>query len=265
MLAALEANVDIDDESSDGSSDESRDVDTDDDSGSDHEGGRTPVAEAPATRASATRASATQAPAARASATQAPAAEAPPPAADALRRAIDVFRGVLDSTSEGAGTSEGEAESGLAALPPSTITATLEALGMPPSHARLVPNALAHRSVRVAFWSNQLCERGTEVALYDYADFGERLLGFEAWIMYPESAAENFGPTIAKFRERFGERLVALRRTTPNHPDQAEVDAALRAARITHVVRRHRASRGHTKVPPQCGAAELTASSCGSI
>eukprot|EP00966_Prymnesium_polylepis_P031351 729275-Prymnesium_polylepis.2 len=118
---------------------------------------------------------------------------------------------------------------------------------MPPALAQLVPDALAHAPVRVAFYTNQLCERGTEVALFDYADLGERLLGFTAWVLYPIGAEHNFGPTIDKFRRRFGERLVPLRRTDhtqpagdqplPNYaqPSQQEVGSILRRHGITHV------------------------------
>ena len=31
--------------------------------------------------------------------------------------------------------------------------------------------------INVAFWTNQLCERGTEVSIYDYAHFNETILG----------------------------------------------------------------------------------------
>ena len=65
--------------------------------------------------------------------------------------------------------------------------------------------------LRVAFWSRQLCERGTDVAMFDYADFGEQLLGFEAWVVYHAEAADNFEGCIAKYRRRFGERVVGIR------------------------------------------------------
>ena len=87
------------------------------------------------------------------------------------------------------------ARSALSGLPPEKAVATLEALGLAPSVAALVPDALTHSSVRMAFYSNQLCERGTEVALFDYADFGERLLGLTAYVLYPVSSEHNFAPS----------------------------------------------------------------------
>lgn len=57
----------------------------------------------------------------------------------------------------------------------------------------------------IAFWTNQMCERGTEVALYDYADFAERCLGMTSWIVHP---SHGFAGVVAKFKQRFGARVV---------------------------------------------------------
>jgi hypothetical protein len=38
--------------------------------------------------------------------------------------------------------------------------------------------------VKIAFWDNGLGERGTTVALYDYAHFNEVLLGNKSIILY---------------------------------------------------------------------------------
>ena len=42
----------------------------------------------------------------------------------------------------------------------------------------------------LALWTNSMCERGTEVAVYDYADAAERELGMTAWVLYPGGGAE---------------------------------------------------------------------------
>ena len=63
---------------------------------------------------------------------------------------------------------------------------------------------------RILFWTPQLCERGTEVAIFDYADGCEAFLGLEAWIAYDLNAWNNFEGTIARFRARFDDRVVAL-------------------------------------------------------
>lgn len=160
---------------------------------------------------------------------------------EALQQAVALFSGVLR------GQGNEAARDALGAMDPDRVVPTLKALGMPPSLAQLVPDALAHTSVRVAFYSNQMCERGTEVALFDYADFGEKLLGLTAWVLYPIDAEHNFAPTIDKFRSRFGERLIPLRRSDhtqptgaqplPNfaQPSQQEVATILRRHGITHV------------------------------
>lgn len=63
---------------------------------------------------------------------------------------------------------------------------------------------------RIAFWARQLCERGTDVAMFDYADFSELLLGLEAWVLYDTRSPDNFDACITKYRERFGDRLIGV-------------------------------------------------------
>ena len=58
----------------------------------------------------------------------------------------------------------------------------------------------------LAFWSNQMGERGTEVAMYDYADFAERCLGLTSWIVHPRGQPH----VVAKFRRRFGTRCLEV-------------------------------------------------------
>ena len=52
-----------------------------------------------------------------------------------------------------------------------------------------------------------------QIALYDYADYGERLLGFSSWVLYPATNPHNFDPVVERFRARFGARLISLERT----------------------------------------------------
>jgi hypothetical protein len=53
---------------------------------------------------------------------------------------------------------------------------------------------------RIVFDSGHLLERGTDVALFDYAHFNETLLGNRSWIACPAQAPI---PCIDRFRERF--------------------------------------------------------------
>ncbi|KAL1498638.1 hypothetical protein AB1Y20_013951 [Prymnesium parvum] len=123
----------------------------------------------------------------------------------------------------------------LRGVPRGVLISALEALGLSPATARLVPEALEHRELRVGFWSKQLCERGTEIALFDYADFGERLLGWTSFVLYPAKSTTNDPATVQRFRSRFGERLVAFEHTSAGWANQPEVDAWMAELRLTHV------------------------------
>lgn len=57
--------------------------------------------------------------------------------------------------------------------------------------------------MRVAFHSNQLGLRGTEIALFDYAYFNQVLLGNESVIVAPRVAIGNDSATIDRFRRQF--------------------------------------------------------------
>ena len=155
-----------------------------------------------------------------------------------------------------------ESSERLASLEPARRCDALEALGLPWSHARLLSSCLpellrrrasvaAARSSpsspsvpsspsssssssspsgqqpigehRIAFWSDQMCERGTEVALFDYADGAERILGASAYVLYNAKAPNNYAGMIGRFAERFGDRLMGL------EAGWAGVDAVLEA------------------------------------
>ena len=78
-------------------------------------------------------------------------------------------------------------------------------------HHERAEDAAATRPLRhVAFWSDQICERGTEVALYDYADYAEQYLGIRAHVLYDAASPKNDAGTVAKFAARFGSHFVGL-------------------------------------------------------
>jgi hypothetical protein len=57
--------------------------------------------------------------------------------------------------------------------------------------------------VKIAFHDNQLCERGTTVALYDYAHHSERILGHTSVILYRRGDRRNHPAVERRFHERF--------------------------------------------------------------
>jgi len=57
--------------------------------------------------------------------------------------------------------------------------------------------------LRIAFHTNQLSERGCEVALYDYCQFNEQLLGNRSVVFYPRQAPGNDASIIDRFRQSF--------------------------------------------------------------
>ena len=56
---------------------------------------------------------------------------------------------------------------------------------------------------KLIFHTTQLSERGTEVALYNYAHFNEELLGNESVILFDETSPLNNAEVIRKFEGRF--------------------------------------------------------------
>lgn len=55
----------------------------------------------------------------------------------------------------------------------------------------------------IGFHSNQLCERGTEVALYDYANHNEKILGNKSIVFFDKNSLNNCKETVEKFHSRF--------------------------------------------------------------
>ncbi len=56
--------------------------------------------------------------------------------------------------------------------------------------------------LKIGFWSNQLCERGTEIALYDYAYYNEKILGNKSYIFYGKNGNNN-EEIVNKFKKEF--------------------------------------------------------------
>jgi len=55
----------------------------------------------------------------------------------------------------------------------------------------------------IAFWSNQLGERGTEIAMYDYAYYNQTLLNNKSFIFYEINNGNNNLDVINKFTKQF--------------------------------------------------------------
>ena len=56
--------------------------------------------------------------------------------------------------------------------------------------------------VKIAFWDNQLCERGSTQSLYDYAYYNQTILCNKSIIIYPESE-NNISEIEKKFSSQF--------------------------------------------------------------
>jgi len=81
--------------------------------------------------------------------------------------------------------------------------------------------------MKIAFWDNQLCERGTTVSLYDYAYYNEKILGNKSYIFYDKNNSENKKKIIEeKFKKSF------IVHETDNFK---EVDSYLLKYQITHI------------------------------
>ena len=61
--------------------------------------------------------------------------------------------------------------------------------------------------MKVAFWDNCLGERGTTVAMYDYAYYNEKILGNISYILYNKNSSGNINSVIKKFKDIFKERV----------------------------------------------------------
>lgn len=57
--------------------------------------------------------------------------------------------------------------------------------------------------VKIAFWDNCLCERGTTVSLFNYAYYNKHILNNESIIMYNTTRMENNDVVISNFKKHF--------------------------------------------------------------
>lgn len=80
--------------------------------------------------------------------------------------------------------------------------------------------------MNIAFWDNQLCERGTSISLYDYAYYNQTILGNKSYIFYDK----NNHTTVDKIVEKFKKEFVV--HETDNFK---EVDDYLLKYNITHI------------------------------
>ena len=83
---------------------------------------------------------------------------------------------------------------------------------------RYVRTKRGHRGLVIGFHSNQLCERGTEVALFDYALYNQTLYGNKSIVFYNKNNPNNNARVIARFESHF--KCYA-------YVDFAEIDAVL--------------------------------------
>jgi hypothetical protein len=80
--------------------------------------------------------------------------------------------------------------------------------------------------MNIAFWDNQLCERGTTTSLYDYAYHNQTHLGNKSYIFYDKNNTENKKEIIEKFKKDF---------IVHETDDFKEVDEYLLKYNITHI------------------------------
>jgi len=108
----------------------------------------------------------------------------------------------------------------------------LDSRNFVPSSAKLNSNSNSNsKRVRFAFYQNSLQERGSSIALYDYADFGEQFSLFkEPIIIYDKTHRPKTNDVVLdKFKHRFGQENIF------SIENWAEVDKILSENNITHL------------------------------
>ena len=60
------------------------------------------------------------------------------------------------------------------------------------------------RKLRIGFHNMQLCDRGSTIAMYDYAHYNETLLGNTSYIVYDATSPRNRRAVVEKYTGRFG-------------------------------------------------------------
>lgn len=91
--------------------------------------------------------------------------------------------------------------------------------------------------MKIAFYSPHLSERGTEVALYDYARYNEEILGNESIIIYQSDEPRNNRTAIEKFNKRFHVEKITL----PSlHNDQSRYVGSFVMPHIDKVIQKNK-------------------------
>ena len=55
----------------------------------------------------------------------------------------------------------------------------------------------------IAFWDNSLCERGTAIAVFDYAYYNQKILNNKSIVLYNTTRQDNVPSVIEKFKKEF--------------------------------------------------------------
>lgn len=72
--------------------------------------------------------------------------------------------------------------------------------------------------MKILFHENQLCLRGTSVALYDYARFAEEILGVDSFVVFDKNSRFNDQRAVDKFSSRFPNKVFCYNsRSEINH------------------------------------------------
>jgi len=72
---------------------------------------------------------------------------------------------------------------------------------LPPKYDVYLRNFYINK--HIAFWGNQLCDRGTSVGLYNYALYNEKLLRNKSYIFYEKNNPNNNIDVVEKFKRKF--------------------------------------------------------------
>ena len=80
--------------------------------------------------------------------------------------------------------------------------------------------------MKIAFYSPHLCLRGTEITMYDFADYNEKILGNESIIIYNDRHHSNNESVIRKFKDRF-EKVYPLQGPNSNWGWNPEITVPL--------------------------------------
>ncbi len=60
----------------------------------------------------------------------------------------------------------------------------------------------------ICFQSHDVNERGVDVAIFDYADYNEKILGYRSLMLIPDNPKARKGASLPKLIERFGDGVV---------------------------------------------------------